>query len=307
MLRADELLGVINIYRHEVRPFTDSQIALMETFADQAAIAIENVRLFKELGERNRALTESLEQQTATSEILRVISSSPTDVQPVFNTIVANAVRLCSDRIGAVDPLHGELVHLVADHNYPPEVLQVLRRMHPRPPQRDQASGRAILTRGLAQIEDLLADPQYRREVAVAGGWRSILAVPMLRDGAPIGAIVITRSESGVFPGGHIDLLKTFADQAVIAIENVRLFQELEARTRDLTRSVEELQALSAVSRTVSSTLDLPTVLTTIVSPAVQLAGAAGGVMYEYDDATQQFQLQASHRMEEELVEALRA
>jgi GAF domain-containing protein len=178
MLRAGELLGVITVNRHEVRAFSDSQIALLETFADQAAIAIENARLLTELQAKNASLTEALEQQTATSEILRVISSSPTDVQPVFDTIVANAVSLCTARMGAVYRFDGQLLHLVAHHNYPPEVLEVLQQMHPRPPQPDQTSGRAILTRTVAQIEDLLGDPTYSRDVATAGGWRSVLAVP---------------------------------------------------------------------------------------------------------------------------------
>src|SRR5262249_24517322 len=206
--------------------FTDKQIELVATFADQAVIAIENVRLFDEVQARNRELTESLEQQTATSEILRVISSSPTNVQPVFDTIVANAVRLCNARMGAVHLYDGQLVHIVALHNFPPEAVEVLHRMYPRPPQLDQASGRAILTRAVAQIGDMLADPQYTRELTLASGWNSILAVPMLRDGAPIGAIVITRNETGPFAQRHIELLNTFADQAVIAIQNVRLFMK---------------------------------------------------------------------------------
>jgi two-component system NtrC family sensor kinase len=157
----------------------------------------------RELAEARKQLAEAMEQQAATSGILRVIRSSPTDVQPVFDTIAANAVRLCSARMGAVHLFDGELVHIVAHHNFPPEAVEVLRRMYPRPPQLDQASGRAILTRAVAQIEDMPADPQYTREVTVAGGWRSILAVPMFRDGAPIGAIVITRREAGRFARGH--------------------------------------------------------------------------------------------------------
>src|SRR5205823_12487565 len=195
---------------------------LVETFADQAVIANENMRLFETEQTRTRELTEALEQQTASSEILRVISRSQIDVQPVFDTIVASAVRLCGARMGAVFRFDGELVHLVADHNYTPEVLEVLHRTHPRPPQPDQVSGQAILTRAVAQVEDTLADPNYHHEMARAGNWRSTLGVPMLRDGAPIGAIVITRNEVGPFAAGHIELLKTFADQAVIAIENVR-------------------------------------------------------------------------------------
>src|SRR5262249_26543598 len=138
-------------------------------------------------------------------------------------------------------------------------------------------------------------------------GHRSWVAVPMMKDARSVGAIVVSRREISPFSDADVALLQMFADQAVIATENVRLLTELQARTQELTRSVEELQALSAVSRTVSSTLDLPTVLTTIVSRAVQLSGAAGGVVYEYDETTQEFRVQASHQMEEELVEALRA
>jgi GAF domain-containing protein len=307
MLREGNPIGAIAVARAEAGAFSDSEIELLKTFADQAVIAVENVRLFKELEARNRDLTEALEQQTATAEILRVISSSPTDVQPVFDTIVPNAVSLCGARMGAVYRFDGELMHLVAHHNYPPAVLEVLQQMHPRPPQPDQASGRAILTHAVAQIEDMLADPLYPREIALAGGWRSIIGVPMLRDGTPIGAIVITRSEAGPFSDGHIELLKTFADQAVIAVENVRLFKELEARTGELIQSVEQLTALGEVSRAVSSTLDVETVLDTIVSRASQLAGAAGCSIFEYDAAAEQFELRATHNDDAEFVEALRA
>ncbi|HZL94939.1 MAG TPA: GAF domain-containing protein, partial [Vicinamibacterales bacterium] len=284
LLREGVAIGNIQVRRHEVRPFSDTHIRLLQTFADQAVIAIENVRLFQELEVRNRDLTEALEQQTATSEILSVISSSPTDVQPVFNTIVVNAVRLCNARMGAVYRFDGELVHMVAHHNYPPEVLEVLQRMHPRPPHPDQASGRAILTRAVAQIEDMLADPQYRQEVAVAGGWRSIIAVPMLREGVPIGAIVITRNEAGFFPAGHIDLLKTFADQAVIAIENVRLFQELEARNHDLSEALEQQTATSEILRAISSAqTDAQPVFETIVRNAVRLCNGFYSVLFSFD------------------------
>src|SRR5262249_15937136 len=227
LLREGVAIGAFTAYRTESRPFSPREIALLQTFADQAVIAIENVRLFKELETRNRALTESLDQQTATSDILQVISQSPTDVQPVFDTIVTNAVRLCGARMGAVYRYDGDLVHLIARHNYPPEALDILQRRFPRPPHPDNVPGRVIITRAVAQIEDLLDDPLIPREIAVAGGWRSILAVPMLREGTPIGAIVITRSEVGRFADNHVQLLKTFGDQAVIAIENVRLFKEL--------------------------------------------------------------------------------
>ncbi len=194
MLRADELLGVIIIYRLEIQPFTDSQIALVQTFADQAAIAIENARLLTELQAKNADLTEALEQQTATTEILRVISSSPTDVQPVFETIAANALRLCNATFSVVGRFDGERIHLAALHNLDnPEGADALRRLCPMSPGREGSMARAILTRDVAYVSDVHADPDYRlHDLARAAAYRSSLAVPMLRDGAPIGAINVS-------------------------------------------------------------------------------------------------------------------
>ena len=272
MLRDGAPIGAITVTRREVKPFSEKQIALLKTFADQAVIAIENVRLFQELQARNRDLTEALEQQTATSDILRVISSSPTDVQPVFDAIAQSAVRLCGARIGAVFRFDGELLHLAAHHNYTPDILELLQRLYPMRPSREQLSGRAILAKAVVQVADLFADPEYRQQVARTGGWRSMLAVPMLREGNPVGAISINRLETGTFSESQIALLKTFADQAVIAIENVRLFTELEARNAELTEALEQQTATSEILRVISSSpTDIQPVLDTVAESAARL------------------------------------
>ncbi len=260
------------------------------------------MRLFKELEEKNRDLTESLEQQTATAEILRVISSSPTDAQPVFDALVRAAVRLCHAVQSNVQLFDGQLMHYVAQHNIAPAAMEAVHHLYPMPPNRSQTASRAILDRAVIHVPDALDDPEYLRELAVKGGWRSVLSVPMIGKGRPIGAITVTRMAPGLFSETEIALLQTFADQAVIAIENVRLFEELEGRTAALTRSVGELQALGEVSQAVSSTLDLQTVLTTIVARAAQLSGADAGSIYEYDEATQELSRRAVHNMEAEIL-----
>jgi two-component system, NtrC family, sensor kinase len=293
-------IGVVGCARREVKPFTPAQIALVKTFAEQAVIAIENVRLFTELEGRNRDLT-------ATSEILRVISSSPTDVQPVFDTIVRSAMTLCDGLFSALFQFDGERLHHVAQHNVPPEGLEELRRIFPTRPTRGLQSSRAILERAVVHVPDVEFDPEFQHlALSRAVGFRSGLWVPMMREGVPIGVIAVNRAEPGPFSDNQIELLKTFADQAVIAIENVRLFKELQVRTGELTQSVEKLTALGEVSRAVSSTLDVETVLDTIVSRASQLAGAAGCSIYEYDENSQQFELRATHNDDTGFVEALR-
>ena len=268
-------------------------------------------RLAEALGQlqtRGHELVEAQEQQTATAEILRVISSSPTDVQPVFDAVAESARQLCNGEYCVVESVDGERLHFGAADGLSPEGLAAFRQALPRPVSEDNAAGRAVLRRMVAQIPDVLEDPTHGvRNVALAANYRSAVAVPMLRDGQPIGAIVVARSAVGLFPERQIALLQTFADQAVIAIENVRLFRELQARTGELTQSVEKLTALSEVSRAVSSTLDVETVLDTIVSRASQLAGAAGCSIFEYDAATQQFELRATHNVDPAFVEALRA
>jgi GAF domain-containing protein len=295
LLREGDPIGTIVVYREEVGRFSQNQVDLMKTFADQAVIAVENVRLFTELEEKNRALTEAhaqvseaLEQQTATAEILRVISSSPTDVQPVFDTIVSSAVRLCDGLFGALYRFDGELLHLVAHYNYTPEALEAAHRVFPGRPSRGGGPGRAILDRAIAHIPDVQLDLEHRYPaVARAVGWRSGLFVPMLREGAPIGVIAVTRAEPGPFSDSEIELLKTFADQAVIAVENVRLFTELQQKNGALTQahaqvseSLEQQTATSEILRVISAVhTDAQPVFDTIVQSAVRLLGAYSGML----------------------------
>jgi signal transduction histidine kinase/HAMP domain-containing protein len=235
MLRQGSPIGVIVIWREAVQPFSDKQVELATTFADQAVIAIENVRLFRELEARNEDLGESLDQQTATAEILRVISSAQTDIQPVFEAIAANALRLCDATFSTIFRFDGELIHLEALRNVSPEGTAAIRAAFPMPVGRGGASARAILTRSIVHIADVREDPEYALQgVSKAAEFRSILAVPMLHDGKPIGAITVAGPAARPFPDKQIALLKTFADQAVIAVENVRLFSEIQDKTQQL-------------------------------------------------------------------------
>jgi GAF domain-containing protein len=307
LLREGVAIGAIHVRRTEVRRFSEKQVSLLKTFADQAVIAIENVRLFKELEDRNRDLTEALEQQTATSEILRVIASSPTDIQPVLDAVAESAARLCDAPSAVIHRIDGNILRRVVAFGEGPhgsigEEITI---------DRSRPQGRAVVDREIVHIHDMAVEVETEfpgsKSLHDRTGTRTVLATPLLREGVPIGAIVIRRFEVRPFTDKQITLLKTFADQAVIAIENVRLFQELDERTRELAQSVGELRALGDVSQAVSSTLDLDKVLETIVARAVQLSGTDCGVIYEYDESAREFNLRASHRMEEEVVEGLRA
>jgi signal transduction histidine kinase len=295
-----EFIGSLGARRTEVRPFTPPQIKLLETFADQAVIALENVRLFQEL-------KESLEQQTATSEILSVIASSPTDIQPVLDAVAENATRLCEAKDVSIGLVEGDLLKVVASYG-------MMARWWPDegvPINRGSVTGRTIVDGRPVHVHDLASESDEEFPLGKIyqkrGGHRTNLGIPLLREGVPIGVIAIRRMEVRPFTDKQIKLLETFAAQAVIAIENVRLFQELEARTRELAKSVGELRALGDVGQTVSSTLHLEKVLATIVSHAVQLSGCDCGVIYEYDESAQEFNLRATHRMELEVVEGLRS
>jgi GAF domain-containing protein len=285
MLREGTTTGALVLTRSEMRPFTDKQIELVSTFADQAAIAIENVRLFDEVQAQKRELSEALEHQTATSEVLNVITRSPTDAQPVFDAIVQSAARLCEAMFSLVFLYDGDFLQLAATHNFTPEVLNKIFQTYPKRPDRSVLAGRAVLDGRIAHVPDLLADREYSHQLALAGNWRAGLAVPMLRDGKPVGAISVARAEAVPFSERQIQLLTTFADQAVIAIENVRLFDDVQARTRELSEALEQQTATSEVLQIISSSPgELEPVFRGVLENATRICGAKFGVMFYYED-----------------------
>jgi GAF domain-containing protein len=268
ILKGDNLLGVLLIYLLEVRPFTDKQIALVEAFADQAAIAIENVRLFEAEQQRTRELSESLEQQTATSDVLRVISSSPADIQPVLETIGERAEKLCDAEISAVSIVDGELIRLASIHGMTEAGMESARAFPTRRTD-ETVTARAIRTRSVCHVADVLSDPQYsQKDTARISGYRGCLGVPMVREEQVVGAIFVARRQPGLFSDAQVQLLKTFADQAVIAIENVRLFKETKISLEQQTATADVLKIISR------STFDLQTVLQTLVESAARFCDA---------------------------------
>jgi len=306
MMREGVALGAIGVTRSQPGSFRDEQIELLKTFADQAVIAVENVRLFKELEARNRDLTVALDQQTATAEVLKVMSRSTFDLQPVLDSLIENAASLCSARRGVIFRRDGDVYHGVAFYNASADLVEFIKQ-HPVTAGRHTITARVALERRTIHVADLQADDEYTYVLRDVDPIRTELGVPMLRGDDILGVIILYKVEVRPFSDQEIALLQTFADQAVIAIENVRLFKELQARTAELTRSVGELTALGEVSQALSSTLDLEAVLDTIVSRASQLAGAAGCSIYEYDGVAEQFELRATHNPDAEFVEALRA
>src|SRR5262245_23567595 len=279
LIRADEAIGVIAIRRTEARPFSDKQITLLETFANQAVIAIENTRLFEAVQARTRQVTEALEYQTATSHVLGIISRSPTNAKPVFDAIAQSAARLCEAIDVMVLRVDGDLLRLVGHHG-PLPAGNV--RLH-----RGTLSARTVLERRPINVDDLQFEDQKFPEGSVLArtfGHRTCLSVPLLTEGVAIGNILVRRNEVRSFSERQISLLKTFADQAVIAIENARLFEEVQARSRELSEALDQQTSSAKVLSVISATPgEVSPVFDTILEEATRLCEAQFGVLHRFD------------------------
>ena len=298
MVKDNDLIGIIGLFRQQVRPFNDKQIELVTDFAAQAVIAIENARLLNELRqrttdltERTADLTEALEQQTATSEVLQVISSSPGDLRPVFATMLEKAVRICDATFGNIFRWQDDVLHLVATHNTPPAFAE-FRRRSPLRSSPQYAVGRTVATKAAVHVADLAAERPYIEErdpgyVAAVelGGVRTFLAVPMLKESELIGLFTVYRQEVRPFSDKQVALVTNFAAQAVIAIENARLLNELRQRTTDLSEALEQQTATSEVLKVISgSPSDLRPVFEAMLDNATRICQASLGTMTLYEN-----------------------
>jgi GAF domain-containing protein len=288
-----------------VEVFRQNAIELDQLLAERAEAA---TRLEEMVEERTAELTESLEYQTATSDVLKVISRSTTDVQAVLDTVTETVAQLCAADTAAITIREGEIYRYVASNQAVAADAELGAALRQRPivPGPDSVAGRVALDGRVVHVADILADPDYAWPEVVASGLRTTLGVPLLREGAVLGTIVLARKRVEPYTERQIELVRTFADQAVIAIENARLFGELQARTHELTRSVAELQALEEVLRAVNSSLDLDTVLATIISRAAQLSQADEGMIYEFDETEEVFVPKSAFGMSAERVAGLR-
>jgi signal transduction histidine kinase len=307
LLRDGNPIGVIVVARKVPEPFTSKQIELVTTFADQAVIAIENVRLFDEVQARTRDLTESLERQTATSEVLQVISSSPGELEPVFQAMLENATRLCEGESASLGLCEGADVRIVARYNAPAALLEQTERDPIFRPGPASGVGRSIRLKQVVQVPDIVNDQMYfDREPArvrlVEAGYRSQLSVPLIKHDEAIGAFNILRRKTGLFTEKQIELVSNFAKQAVIAIENTRLLNELRQRTDDLSEALEQQTATSEVLQVISSSPgDLQPVFEAMLANATRICGANFGNLYLRDG--EGFHLVAHHNTPAALVE----
>jgi two-component system, NtrC family, sensor kinase len=280
MLKDNEVIGAFGLARHEVLPFTDKQIGLVESFAKQAVIAIENARLLNELRQRTDDLTQSLEQQTATADVLGVISRSKFELQPILQSLVDTAARLCRAEQAVIFRLDGGLYHFSSGHAINPDYLDIEQR-NPIALGQGTVVGRAAMNKRVVRIDDAWNDPLYeKKEDAKTGRVRSMIGVPLMREGEPIGVIALARGRVEPFADREIELVTTFADQAVIAIENVRLFEAVQQRTHELTESLKQQTATADVLKVISrSAFDLRTVLDTLLQSAARLCEADQGTI----------------------------
>jgi signal transduction histidine kinase len=257
LMREGVAIGILRLTRNEVQPFTEKQIELVQTFADQAVIAIENVRLFDEVQARTEELSESLQQQTATADVLKVISRSTFDLKSVLQTLVESAARLCEADMANVTRQIDGVFYRAESYGFSAEFMDRVRNI-PVEPDRGNVSGRALLEGRSVHIPDIHADPEYTfTEAQELGGVRTGLGVPMMREGVPIGVLALARSEVHPFTEKQIELVSTFADQAAIAIENVRLFEEIQDKNRQLElASQNKSQFLSSMSHELRTPLN---------------------------------------------------
>jgi signal transduction histidine kinase/CRP-like cAMP-binding protein len=305
LLHDHRVIGAMSVLRRHAGEFAEREVALVTAFAGHSAIALEHARLFREAQAQNHALREALDYQTVTSEFLKSIGRATFDLQPTLDTLAEHAARLCGASSCLIFTLEDGTYQLAAHHRAAAEFRRLLQDQ-PIRPGRDTMVGRTALEGRPVHIPDVLADPEYRWTRAQrAVGYRSVLGVPLLSEGRPIGVIAIHRTEVQPFTRKEIEVLASFADQAVVAIEKIRLFRELRSRTDELAQSVEELRALTQTTQAVNSSLTRERVLSAIAEQACRLCDADAGLITELVDPAQEFRPVATWNVRPEFVRSV--